>query len=348
MKISICIPQYNRISLLEKSLRMIESQTYENLEIVVSDDGSTDDTEARILALQPKYKYPLVFSRSAQNQGYDRNYRRCIELATGDYCLVIGNDDSLNEPDAMAFLADFLKKNDYPEIGFSNFVEDNDREFVVERASGTRVIGKGPEVALRHYNGFSFVGGLIYKKSAFDQYNTGKHDGSIYSQMYLGLLMIASGCRLFTIQKPLIIKDIHFDDGSFRWSYYRDGLPKSWKEYKVMDGGMPSVATVLTSAVEDATGAAQPHMVYQILRRIYLMTLPYWIIQYKKHGSFAAAMGLVRGMSPTRVAIFKKANAWGKIRLWAIYLTASTAALLLPTGLFGRLEKFIYKSTRRS
>ena len=51
MKISICIPQYNRINYLLRSLSIIEQQTYEEIEIVISDDFSSDDTEEKIKSL---------------------------------------------------------------------------------------------------------------------------------------------------------------------------------------------------------------------------------------------------------------------------------------------------------
>ena len=111
MKISICIPQYNRIQYLLKSLRQIELQEYTDIEIVISDDGSTDDTESEIKKLQLNYKYPVIFSKNEKNLGYDRNYRRSMELATGDYCIVIGNDDTIYQPGSMALLAGFLKEN---------------------------------------------------------------------------------------------------------------------------------------------------------------------------------------------------------------------------------------------
>ena len=218
MKISICIPQYNRIAYLLKSLKLIENQDHQDIEVIVSDDRSDDDTAEAIFELQKNYKYPLVFSRNELNLGYDRNYRKCIELASGDYCIVIGNDDSIDQPGSIKLLDDFLIKNDYPELGFSNFVEDNNREVIVKRAQETGVLGAGKYVALKNYSCFSFVGGLIYKKSAFDKYNTDKHDGSIYAQMYLGCLMVANGCRLFSIKEPLVLKDIQMD-GKARSSY---------------------------------------------------------------------------------------------------------------------------------
>lgn len=346
MKVSICIPQYNRVDLLIKALKILENQTYDNIEVVVSDDCSQDDTIEKVHLLTQSFRFPIVLGTNEKNTGYDRNYRKCIELATGDYAIVIGNDDTLWQPDAVQYLVNFLKTNDYPDIGYCNYVEDKDRSFVVERARTTSVNGSGIDVAIRHYNGFSFVGGLIYKKSAFDQFNTDKHDGSIYSQMYMGLLMIASGCRLFTIHRPLVLKDLHHDDGSFRWSYYRDGLPKKWKEFKKMDGGLPSVAHVLISATQDALGRADSELAYRILKRIYSITYPFWIIQYKKYGSLSAAIGLVAGINPTHTSNWLKINNMQKTKLYMRYLFVSIAALLMPVFVFDKMERFLQKAVK--
>ncbi len=121
MKISICIPQYNRIAYLLKSLKQIEAQDYKDIEVVISDDRSDDNTEEAIKELQKNYKYPIVFSRNEINLGYDANYRKCIELASGDYCIVIGNDDTIYEPGSIRFLDEFLERNDYPGIGVLKF-----------------------------------------------------------------------------------------------------------------------------------------------------------------------------------------------------------------------------------
>ena len=90
MKISICIPQFNRIQYLLKSLEIITFQSYDNIEIVISDDCSTDDTEEQIKNIISKYKYPIIYHKNIKNRGYDFNYRNCISLATGDYAFVIG------------------------------------------------------------------------------------------------------------------------------------------------------------------------------------------------------------------------------------------------------------------
>jgi glycosyltransferase involved in cell wall biosynthesis len=340
MKISICIPQYNRIDYLLKSLEMIGSQTYQSIEVVVSDDCSTDDTEQKIRQLQPGYKYPLLYHRNKQNIGYDANYRKCIELATGDYAIVIGNDDSIYKNDSMEFLAHFLQENNYPEIGFCNFVEDSNPGLVISRANTTGIIGSGYQVALKNYSCFSFVGGLIYKKSAFDQFNTSKHDGSIYAQMYLGCLMIASGCRLFSIERPLVVKDLKGDE-KLRKSY-RDVIAKTWKNYKRVDGGIPSVIHVLISAFRDA-GVLTQEIIYKIFRRIYTITYPHWVIDYRSNGAFPEAVGLVSGLKPTRNQNYGLLSSLNRARIFSYYIVYSSLGLTVPVFIYRKMKYKLYK-----
>ena len=340
MKISICIPQYNRIDYLLKSLRSIEEQTYTDLEVVISDDCSTDDTEPRIRELKTKYKFPITYHRNASNIGYDANYRKCIELATGDYCLVIGNDDGINGKDRIQHLADTLIQLHQPEIGFCNFVEDVDRSKIISRANATAVLGSGYEVSLRYYSCFSFVGGLIYKKPAFNQYNTSKHDGSIYAQIYLGCIMVASGCRLFSIKEPLIVKDLLGDEKKRK--SYKDVIAKKWKQYRVVDGGIPSVINVLISSFRDAEVLSQK-IIYKIFKRIYTVTYPHWLLDYRSHDAFPEAVGLMNGMRPARNQHYKLLSLANRIKILFYYGLYSLAGLTMPIMIYSRLKYKLYQ-----
>jgi glycosyltransferase involved in cell wall biosynthesis len=344
MKISICIPQYNRIAYLLRSLRQIENQDHPDIEVVVSDDLSDDNTEEAIKELQKNYKYPLVFSRNEVNLGYDANYRKCIELASGAYCIVIGNDDTIYKPDSISFLNEFLERNDYPELGFCNFVEDNNPGVVVQRAQETRVLGAGKYIALKNYSCFSFVGGLIYKKSAFDQYNTSKHDGSIYAQMYLGCLMVASGCRLFSIKEPLVLKDLQME-GKFSASY-KDRIARKWKDYKIVDGGLPSVIHVLISAFRDA-GVLDQGILKKIFGRIYTTTLPHWILDYKSNQALPEAAGITVGLNPFRNQNFRLLNILNRTDIIVRYILFSGIALITPSVLFTKYKNRLYQFFKR-
>jgi len=98
MRLSVCIPAYNRAEELVDLLDSIERQKgYQfDLEVVVSDNASTDDTQQVIERYRSRIPN-LKYSRSTQNLGADRNFLRAVELATGDFCWLMGSDDKFEQ-----------------------------------------------------------------------------------------------------------------------------------------------------------------------------------------------------------------------------------------------------------
>ena len=95
IKLSLCIPTYNRARFLDETLRSIVGQATENVEIVISDNASEDNTESVV----EHYKkiFPRIFyHRQPQNMGADYNYLKVVELAHGEYCWLFGSDDLLH------------------------------------------------------------------------------------------------------------------------------------------------------------------------------------------------------------------------------------------------------------
>jgi glycosyltransferase involved in cell wall biosynthesis len=344
MKISLCIPQYNRIQYLLKNLAMIADQTYPDIEVVISDDASSDTTQEEIAAMAVRYKYPLIYYRNTSNIGYDANLRRSMELATGRYCVILGNDDSIFMPDGISRLVRFLEDNDEPGIGFSNYVEEADISKIVTRAHSSAVIGSGQTIALKYYRSFSFVAGIIFRKDVFDQVNTNKADGSIYVQLYFAVKAISSGCRFFTWSDPLILKDLRVDDSIA--NSYRDKLIRKWKDFKPVDGGLKSFTWAVTEGFRDA-GIHDRRITYTVLRNIYRFTYPYWLIDYRMNKAFVSAIAMMKGMRPGGFAPLNELGFAGKTKIYLIYYSSTGIGLLTPVLLFARLKHFIYKKIKR-
>lgn len=344
MKISICIPQYNRIKFLLYNLQEIEKQTYSNLEIVISDDCSSDNTTESISQLKSTYKYPITYFRHSTNQGYDKNLRTSIELAQGDYVFILGNDDTINPDYDIACLVEFIVQNNYPDVGFTSFINAATNE-VEARVSKTAVIGKGPKVAFSNYSRFSFVGGIIFKRTTYMKFNTSKFDGSVYTQMYHSSLIVSSGGTLFSIAEPVVIKDIL--PGEQNRANYTDKINRNWKEYKEVNGGLPMVMQVCIAAFEDA-GVLTQKILYGVMRKIYGSTFPYWIVVYRKDKALPEAVGLVVGMQPHKVKEYFRLNRSNRIRIYLLYSVVSIAALLVPIFLFDYLKGKLWQIANKS
>lgn len=91
--VSICIPTYNVEKTIAETLTSIIDQTYKNLEIIISENASTDNT----LSLLDKFNDPRIkIYRTSKTIIAEKNFSRCIELATGDYIAIFHADDLYN------------------------------------------------------------------------------------------------------------------------------------------------------------------------------------------------------------------------------------------------------------
>jgi len=88
--VSVCIPTYNAEKTVANTLRSIIDQTYENLEILVVDNASSDNT----LSVVNEFKDPRIkIYKNEVNLGGEGNFTRCIELARGEYTAIFHSDD---------------------------------------------------------------------------------------------------------------------------------------------------------------------------------------------------------------------------------------------------------------
>jgi glycosyltransferase involved in cell wall biosynthesis len=93
--VTIAIPTYNRAdSYLPQALKSALNQTYPNLEIIVSDNCSTDNTQAFVTGIaDPRLRY----FRHNVNIGSSPNQNFCVEQASGKYLLILHDDDLIDD-----------------------------------------------------------------------------------------------------------------------------------------------------------------------------------------------------------------------------------------------------------
>lgn len=100
LKLSICITTFNRCNFIGATLESILNQLEDDCEVVVLDAASTDDTE-RVVSSYACQHSRLRYIRQAENNGIDQDYDRVVELARGDHCWLM-TDDDLMKPGAIA------------------------------------------------------------------------------------------------------------------------------------------------------------------------------------------------------------------------------------------------------
>lgn len=350
MLISICIPHYNRAEYLLKVLDTIKEQTYKNIEVIISDDCSKDDSEIRIpdyiknVALsdeQIKFKY----TRQEKNLGYDANLRASLEAGTGEYLFILGNDDGLNGSDAIQKLVDHLKQYDYPEVTFCNSMEYGIENSTQYRTNITGVFGKGPEVAIQLFRCFSFVAGIAYKKDSFRKYDTNKHDGSVYFQMYLSTKIISAGGRVSAIKDPFVAAGVKIAEQ--KANSYMDILKERNKNIHEERGGLDRVFSVTLDGVKEHIKPGEINSyIKKIYSQLYFFTYPFWLYAYRKEGVYKASVNLALGCRPTSL-IKNNLSFINFFHSWFIYLIVTVSGLLLPVSFVDTFKNFFKKLSKR-
>ena len=108
--VSIGVPTYNRAPLLERALKSLVAQDYPNLEVILSDNASTDDTPQSCARMQEQYSF-LRYHRNSTIVPAMENFRKVLLLSSG-YYFMWASDDDLWEPGFVSTLVDYLESND--------------------------------------------------------------------------------------------------------------------------------------------------------------------------------------------------------------------------------------------
>ncbi len=103
--ISIILPTYNSAHTIARAVRSVLAQTYTDWELLVIDDGSTDDTDGTVKALtDPR----IIYIKQEQNLGLQKTLNHGLALAKGEYIARIDADDFWNDPDKLQTQVSFL------------------------------------------------------------------------------------------------------------------------------------------------------------------------------------------------------------------------------------------------
>lgn len=139
-KITITIPTYNRANLLPFAIESVLQQTYQNFELIICDDGSSDDTPN----LMSQYTDNRIkYIRHQQNVGKSNNMRAGFEAAIGEYFIKFDDDDRLT-PKFLEHTATIL--NNHPSVDFVGtdhwIIDINNQRDEVQTKYNSRIWGR--------------------------------------------------------------------------------------------------------------------------------------------------------------------------------------------------------------
>lgn len=151
--VSYVLTAYNIEDFIEESVKCAFAQTYENLEIVLSDDCSTDGTFDIMQKMANEYDGPhkIVLNRNERNLGISQHMSKCyIELASGEIIIAAHGDD-ISLPDRTSQEVDFLINNtDYTAVSMGVLFTDK---------NGNIINSNNPSTTVTEFHSYDFVAG---------------------------------------------------------------------------------------------------------------------------------------------------------------------------------------------
>lgn len=208
MKLSICIATYKRDKWIAETLTAILPQLNPDVELLILDGGSPDDTELVVKAAvgaHPQVRY----IREQENSGVDKDFDKAVGYANGNHIWLFADDD-LIVPGAVARVVEELEQSDPDVLVIDSQVRDRDLRRVLERSrlrfSGRRDYGPGDGDALLTDagNALSFIGCAIVRRSWWTGRDRARYYGTLF--VHVGVIFQQPHwTRAVVLAEPLVI-----------------------------------------------------------------------------------------------------------------------------------------------
>lgn len=214
MKVSVIVPSYNHARYVTATIDSILHQTYKDIELIVVDDGSKDDSPRILQALAEKYGFRLVCKA---NEGVCKTLNLGVSSAAGELICFLASDDTM-PPSRIAEQVELMEKMpDVDVIGGANAIMDDDGKILGRK--NPRYLG------YLNFDQFSnrnqvFAPTAMIRARVFAQY--GAYDPEmVMEDYYMWLKVLSHGGRIFNTDRVWANYRIaEFDlERRIRWYY---------------------------------------------------------------------------------------------------------------------------------
>lgn len=224
MKVSVIVAVYNEEKYLKRCLDSLISQTLKDIEIIIVDDGSTDNTSLICDEYADMYGFIRVLHQKNSGQGIARN--NGIQIATGDYIGFVDGDDWVRE-EMFEKLYDSVKRN-ASDIAvcdvYKIFDYEGREENVVSLQDNKETVDIAYYLAFGESNAYSW--NKLYRRSLWDKF---KFEKMVYEDLAIIPLVLASANKISYVSESLYYYFKH--SNSTTTSYQNPRLFDIFKAY---------------------------------------------------------------------------------------------------------------------
>ena len=244
--VSIIVPVYNVEAYVDRSIQSLTNQTYRNIEILLVNDGSIDNSSVICDLWAQKDKRIKVIHKKNGGQGSARN--KALDIARGEYICFLDSDDTAKK-DYIEFLYNMIKEKHLDISACNNEIFDENGTFLRERKTGEGYVELTGTEAIKSLwtDGVINIGpwGKLYKKELWEDirfkecfsedwatmhfiYEKADRVGYSYECKIEYLIRSNSSIRKFQ-EKKLIMLDIAKDNIQYAQSH-PELLPASYQK----------------------------------------------------------------------------------------------------------------------
>lgn len=182
--LSVCIASYNRVNELKRCLESIDTKYEDKIEIVISEDRSPRRNQIASVVenYQRESRYKVIYNENEINLGYDRNLGKLIQIASGDYVLLMSDDDYFTAG-CLDEVIEVLEEK-HPGYAYTPFMI-TDTGVYKRLYNSLAEIQKGEENIWKHHDDAILFSGLIFKRDFVKQFNADEFLNLNYFQVYL-------------------------------------------------------------------------------------------------------------------------------------------------------------------
>ena len=212
-KISVIVPAYNAEKTIGKCLETLVNQTYDNMEIIVIDDGSKDGTLKILKDYQKKYPNKfIIISRENKGIGYTRN--EGIKKATGKYLGFIDSDDYV-ELEMYEHLLEHMRKTK-SDIVVCDYYQFDENKRIIKKVTDFE-----PTTLLNSPNLINEINtapwNKLYKKEIFDDIEY--PENLKYEDLSTVLFALLKANKIAKLNEPLVDYYINMNGETQTYNY---------------------------------------------------------------------------------------------------------------------------------
>lgn len=201
--ISIIVPVHNSSKYLKECIESILNQTYKNIEIIVIENGSTDNSLGILNKYKDKIKIEIL-----KEKGLSKARNKGIELSTGSYLAFVDSDDIINS----TFIEDLVKnlEDNNSDMSICNYEEIHEysNKKILRECYPKENINK--EEIINNLDKFNYaIWNKLYKKEIITENNIEFPNDLKYEDIPFILSYLTKCSKISKIKKTLYIYNIH-------------------------------------------------------------------------------------------------------------------------------------------